>query len=71
MRYRYLKYTPNHMHCIATFYGECSAHVMSCDPSNAGPVVPPGTGLVSVTSLDDYKDVSVSVIIICIGTFHY
>lgn len=58
------------MHCIAVFYGRCGYHMIPCDLSIVGPVVPPGTGLVSVTSLDDHSDVSqlIVVMVICINT---
>lgn len=37
-RYRYLKYTPEHMHCVATFYG---------------PQTPPNTGVLAIQRLSD------------------
>lgn len=37
-RSRYLKYTPEHMHCIATFYGH---------------QVPPNTGILAIRTLND------------------
>jgi len=37
-RYRSLKYTPEHMHCVATMYG---------------PITPPSTGLLAVRSLTE------------------
>ncbi|KAJ6661649.1 hypothetical protein lerEdw1_013888 [Lerista edwardsae] len=51
-RHRLLKYTPQHMHCGATFWGKSKPYTEDSDQSCfSGPITPQGTGCLAIQSV--------------------
>ena len=56
-RQRMLKYTPEHMHCITSFYGNLMNYSQFIDINNIGPITAPSTGILAIQYITNTKSV--------------